>query len=418
MSKDYTKSPYIALTFQNFRFFLISKIFLTLGIQIQTVVVGWSIYELTKDPLSLGLIGLFEIIPNFSITLFGGHFADIYNRKKIVLSSLLVLIVASFSMYFFAHNLQNVSTQFAVWGFYFLVCVTGFCRGLLGPSMFSLMTECVPKDHYVNSTTWHSILWQLSFMLGAGSSGFIFTYAKEKSFLLIGTIFIFSFFAFCLIENFPNKKFEKIHHSIFQSIKSGIDFVFGEQVFLGAISLDLFAVLFGGAVALLPIFANEILMVGPEGLGFLKASPAIGSFAMAILLIYCPPKKHLGKLLHGAVFGFGLCMIGFSLSTNFILSLVLLFFSGAFDNISVVIRGTIMQTLTPMEMKGRVSAVNSIFIGSSNELGALESGIAAKVLGTAPSVLFGGIMTLCVVGVTWFSLPKLRKLDELKSLLT
>jgi predicted MFS family arabinose efflux permease len=248
-------------------------------------------------------------------------------------------------------------------------------------------------------------------MLGAGGSGFVYAFLEYKSYLVITAFMIFAIASFFFISKKPhlNKKDEKA--PMLGSIKSGIKFVFSNEIFLGAISLDLFAVLFGGAVALLPIFANDILKVGPEGLGFLKAAPSLGSFLMAFLLVYFPPVKNTGKKLLTAVFGFGICMIIFGISKNFYLSLAMLAISGAFDNISVVVRGTIMQTMIPSDMKGRVYAVNSIFIGSSNELGAFESGVAAKALGVVPSVVFGGAMTLFVVIMTYFKAPKLKNLE-------
>lgn len=400
------KDPYSALRFKDFRFFLTTKILLTMALQIQAVVVGWQVYELTKDPLSLGLIGLAEILPNFSVTLFAGHFADIYNRKKIVLTCLFVLICSSFCLYLtsaYPHSYQLLSI-------YFLIGISGFARGTLGPSMFSIMTECVPKEHYFNSTTWHSTLWQIAFMIGAGASGFVFNSIREKSYLFITLFVTCAFIAFLFISPKPQKHVSE-RGPIFASIKSGIKFVFRNEIFLGALSLDLFAVLFGGAVALLPIFANEILKVGPSGLGFLKAAPSFGSFLMASFLVFHPPAKNAGKKLFAAVFGFGICMIVFALSKNFVVSLIALAVSGALDNISVVVRGTIMQTLTPPEMKGRVSAVNSVFIGSSNEIGAFESGVAAKLMGVVPSVVFGGTMTLLIVIFTYFKAPKLRDLN-------
>lgn len=400
------KDPYSALRFSDFRFFLTTKILLTMALQVQAVVVGWQVYELTKDPLSLGLIGLAEILPNFSVTLFAGHFADIYNRKKIVFSCLMVLLLTSFSLYW--NGLNPGPHQ--LYAIYFFIGLSGFARGTLGPSMFSIMTECVPKDHYVNSTTWHSTLWQIAFMLGAGASGFIYSYIKESSYLLITTFVFLAIISFFFISPKPQKH-QSSRAPIFESIKSGIKFVFNNQIFLSALSLDLFAVLFGGAVALLPIFANEILQVGPQGLGFLKAAPSFGSFLMATYLVYYPPSNNAGKKLLLAVFGFGVCMIVFALSKNFYLSIFALAVSGALDNISVVIRGTIMQTLTPPDMKGRVSAVNSVFIGSSNEIGAFESGVAAKLMGVVPSVVFGGTMTLLIVIFTYFKAPKLKELN-------
>lgn len=401
------KDPYAALKYSDFRKFLFAKILITVAYQIQSVVVGWHIYELTKDPLSLGLIGLAEIIPNFSIALFAGHFADVYNRKKMVIFSYALFILSGILMWATSQYIprENQTTYL-----YLLVGVIGFSRGIGGPSMFSIMTECVPKEAYVNSTTWHSTLWQISFVIGAGISGFLYYWLSYDVYLFFTALLILASASVLLIKVNHEREIKK-HDNIFVSIKEGIHFVFNNQIFLGALSLDLFAVLFGGAVALLPIYANEILHVGPKGLGFLKAAPAVGSFTMAGLLVFFPPVKDSGKKLLLAVMGFGICMIIFGVSKNYYLSLFVLALSGAFDNISVVVRGTIMQTYTPAHMKGRVSSVNSLFIGSSNELGAFESGVAAKVLGVVPSVVFGGLMTLLIVAVTYIKAPNLTSLN-------
>ena len=407
MSTIVKKDPYAALKFHDFRFFLIVKVLITMAMQFQAVVVGWHIYSITHDPLSLGLIGLVEILPNFAVTLFAGHFADIYDRKKIVYSCIAVLVLCSLAIY----KISYAETAYKVGCIYFIIAISGVARGVLNPSLFSIMTECVTHEHRVNSTSWNSTLWQISFMLGAGSSGFLYAMIAYKTYLVISLLLIFSIIAFYFISKKPHLTKKDERAPMLKSIKSGISFVFKNEIFLGAISLDLFAVLFGGAVALLPIFANDILKVGPEGLGFLKAAPSLGSFLMAFLIVYFPPLKNTGKKLLWAVFGFGICMIIFGISKNFYLSLLVLALSGAFDNISVVVRGTIMQTMIPADMKGRVYAVNSIFIGSSNELGAFESGVTAKAMGVIPSVVFGGVMTLVVVGLTYFKAPKLKNLE-------
>lgn len=400
--------PYIALKFPDFRFFVVVKILMTIALQFQSVIVGWHIYSITHDPLSLGLIGLVEIIPNFSVTLFAGHFADLYDRKKIVFSCLAILFFCSLAL-FYTSTFISASKQ--VWFLYSIIAISGFARGVVSPSMFSIMTECVPKEHYVNSTSWHSTLWQIAFMLGAGGSGFLFSAISYHTYLVITFCIVLAMVSFYFISPKPhlNKADEKA--PMLDSIKSGVRFVFGNQIFLGAISLDLFAVLFGGAVALLPIYANDILKVGPQGLGFLKAAPSLGSFLMAAIVVHWPPVKNTGKKLLAAVFGFGICMIIFGISKNYYLSLFMLALSGAFDNISVVVRGTIMQSLVPADMKGKVYSVNSIFIGSSNEIGAFESGLAAKLMGVVPSVVFGGTMTLLVVIFTAFKAPELKNLN-------
>jgi MFS family permease len=400
--------PYISLKFPDFRFFVAVKILMTMALQFQAVIVGWHVYSITHDPLSLGLIGLVEIIPNFSVTLFAGHFADLYDRKKIVFSCLSALLLCSLGLYFTSYHVAVTEQLYLLYG---IIAVSGFARGIISPSLFSILTECVPKEHFVNSTSWHSTLWQIAFMLGAGASGFLFSAISYNVYLVISFFVIAAMVAFYFISPKPHLTKNDMKAPMFNSIKSGVKFVFSSQIFLGAISLDLFAVLFGGAVALLPIYANDILKVGPQGLGFLKAAPSLGSFLMAAIVVYWPPIRNTGKKLLFAVFGFGICMIIFGISKNFYLSIFVLALSGAFDNISVVVRGTIMQSMIPADMKGKVYAVNSIFIGSSNEIGAFESGLAAKVMGVVPSVVFGGTMTLLVVIFTYFKAPKLKNLN-------
>jgi len=402
--------PYIALRFSDFRFFVAVKILMTMALQFQAVIVGWHVYSITHDPLSLGLIGLVEIIPNFSVTLFAGHFADLYDRKKIVYYCLSALLLCSLGLYFTSYHIELSRQLYFLYG---IIAVSGFARGIIAPSLFSILTECVPKQHFVNSTSWHSTIWQIAFMLGAGASGFLFSAISYNAYLVITLFVLIGMVLFHFISPKPHLNKADAKAPIFDSIKSGIKFVFSSQIFLGAISLDLFAVLFGGAVALLPIYANDILKVGPQGLGFLKAAPSLGSFLMAAIVVYWPPVRNTGKKLLYAVFGFGICMIVFGISKNFYLSIFVLALSGAFDNISVVVRGTIMQSLIPADMKGKVYAVNSIFIGSSNEVGAFESGVAAKFLGVVPSVVFGGTMTLLVVIFTAIKAPNLKKLNFL-----
>ena len=402
MSTKIKNDPYSALRFRDFRFFLITKIMITMALQIQAVIVGWHVYAITHDPLSLGLIGLVEILPNFSVTLFAGHFADLYDRKKIVYICLSVLVLCSLGLFYADNNITWI---------YSVIAISGLARGVLNPAIFSIMTECVSKEHRVNSTSWNSTLWQISFMLGAGGSGFLYALIAYNSYLVITCLTLIAILAFYFISPKPHLTKNDIKAPMLPAIKSGVKFVFNNEIFLGAISLDLFAVLFGGAVALLPIFANDILKVGPQGLGFLKAAPSLGSFLMAAVVVYYPPIRNTGKKLLAAVFGFGICMIIFGISKNYYLSLLVLALSGAFDNISVVVRGTIMQTMIPPEMKGKVYAVNSIFVGSSNELGAFESGVTAKALGVVPSVVFGGAMTLFVVIMTYMRAPKLKNLE-------
>lgn len=401
--------PLAALRFKEFRFYILGRFFLTTAVNFQAVCVGWQVYELTKDPLSLGLIGLAEAIPYILIALFAGYVVDHYDRRKILMTAISVLILSSALLFFFSYN----STQLVSFGtapIFALIFITGLARGFISPSMFAIMSQVVPKKVFGNSSTWNSTVWQIGAVGGPAIGGFAYGFfGVAKAYLLNTFLFALSFFFFSFIATQAIIKSEKVER-LKESLTAGLRFVFSNQLLLSALSLDLFAVFFGGAVALLPMFADQVLMVGPKGLGVLRAAPAIGALLMAIVLTFYPLHKSAGKKLLYAVALFGMSSIAFALSNNFLLSVLFLALGGAFDNISVVIRTTIVQMETPDHMRGRVSSVNSIFIGSSNEIGAFESGFAARLLGLVPSVIFGGSMTLLVTGITAKFAPKLRNL--------
>lgn len=406
--------PYLALRQKEFQFFLFSRFFLTIGVQIIAVVVGWQIYKITHDPLSLGLIGLAEAIPSLVVALYAGHIADKVNRKKILLWCNMILVLCAGLMVLFTTPSVNIIELYGTSPLYAVIFIMGIARGFFGPAIFALLAQIVPREGYANAAAWNSTNWHIAAVAGPALGGLLYGFAGIHFTYIISTLAIgMGLVLMWLIKSKPlNKIEEKI--SLRESIMSGVRFVFSNQIVLGAMSLDLFAVLFGGAVALLPIFADKILHCGPEGLGFLRAAPAAGAVVMALIMAHRGNMKNAGKNLLACVAGFGICMILFAISTNFWFSLFVLFISGVFDNVSVVIRSTIVQLKTPDHMRGRVSAVNNIFIGSSNELGSLESGVAAKLMGTVTSVIFGGCMTLIVVGTTYFKAPKLRNLDMTK----
>jgi MFS family permease len=405
-------NPYAALQIRDFRLFILSRLFITLAIQIQGVVVGWQVYELTKDPLSLGLIGLAEAIPAITVSLYAGHIADIVERKKIILACVGLLAFCSAALLYFTTNLGAFLIQNSIFPIYAVIFVSGIARGFLSPANFSFMPQLIDRSLYQNAITWNSTIWESASVGGPMIGGLIYGFfGITAAYTADALMVVVALFCYLSIPNrtLPPASEEQ---GIWEKIKAGIKFVFNNQIILGAITLDLFAVLFGGAVALLPIFADEILNVGTVGLGFLRSAPAIGAVAMAVYITHHPIKKRIGKILLWCVAGFGLCMIGFSLSTSFWLSMGILIFSGMFDCVSVIVRSTLIHTLTPENMKGRVSAVNSIFIGSSNEIGMLESGVAAKLMGVVPSIIFGGCMTLAVVATTAWKATKLRLLDK------
>lgn len=377
----------------------------------QAVIFGWLIYSYTRDPFSLGLIGLAEAIPSISIALFGGHLADRMNRKKLILIFLFMLISVSAILTWFT---LDAETNFKLYGtlpVYIMIFLTGAARGVLGPTIAAFAAQLVPKNMYANASAWSSTVWQLGAVIGPATAGLVYGFYGPFAASMFVCLFLgAAIISYMQIASKPVNAM-KADIGLIESLASGIKFVMHNKVMLSAITLDLFAVLFGGAVALLPMFADKILDVGAEGLGILRAAPAFGAVIMALILAYKPPVVNAGNKLLISVAGFGVCMILFALSTNFYLSLALLALSGMLDSVSVIIRSTIMQTLTPDEMRGRVSAVNTIFIGSSNEIGAFESGLAARIMGLVPSVIFGGTMTLLVVLASYKFAPSLRKLN-------
>ncbi|SIT94967.1 MFS transporter [Pontibacter indicus] len=404
--------PYAVLRLPEFRLYISARLCITLAMQIQAVVVGWQIYAITNDVFSLGLIGLAEAIPSIFVSLYAGYVADTVPRKRIIVTVVAVLMFCSLALLYFTMDISRVLPLYGVLPIYVVIFISGIARGFMGPAVFSFMPQLVAdKQLYANAITWSSTTWQAASLVGPALGGLVYGfYGITAAYAVDVLLVLLSLMAFALIggKALP----ENVNpQNMVDSLRSGLRFVFGNQVILNAISLDMFAVLFGGAVALLPVFASDILLVGPQGLGFLRAAPAVGSVAMAIWMAYHPITLKAGKIMLWCVAGFGLSLIFFGLSTSFWLSLVLLVLSGAFDSISVIIRSTLLHTLTPEYMKGRVSSVNSIFIGSSNEIGAFRAGAMAKVMGAVPSVVLGGAITLLVVGVTALKADKLRKLD-------
>ena len=400
MKKLLSANAFAVLHFRNFRLYLLLRILLTMGTLMQSVIVGWQIYDITHNVLWLGFIGLTEVIPQVGISLFAGHYVDIWNRRKIAGYTTVIMVVGAIILLVYSANISYFATRYGVLPIFITIFLTGLARGIMSPTLTAMLGQLIPRNLYPNAATWSSANWQMAAMLGPALGGLIYGYAGIISaYSIVLALYVCSFLMILFIKIHKHEIVDS-SEGIFARIRSGISFVFKTPELLGAFALDMFAVLFGGAVAMLPVFASDILNTGPQGLGILRACPAAGATLMAVILMFRPPVKKTGKILFTAVTGFGLCMIGFALSGNFILSSVILILSGAFDNISVVIRGTILQLFTPDHMRGRVASVNSIFIGSSNELGAFESGVAAKLMGLVPSVIFGGCMTMAVIVAT------------------
>ncbi len=411
MKSWFSGEAFAVIHVRNFRFYLSYRIFMTMASLMQSVIVGWQIYAISHNVLWLGFIGLAEVIPQIGISLFAGHYIDLWNRRKIVNYTTLLLIFGALILLIYSADATYFSERFGIIPIFITIFLTGLARGILGPAQVALLGQLVPRNLYANAATWNSANWQVAAVMGPAIGGLIYGFwGIIPAYSLVLGLYTLSFFMIMLIKIGRHEVIETTE-GVFTRIRSGINFVFKTPELLGAFTLDMFAVLFGGAVAMLPVFASDILHIGPQGLGLLRACPAIGATLMAFLLMFRPPMRETGKILFICVLGFGLCMIGFGLSKSFILSGLLLILSGAFDNVSVVIRGTILQLYTPDEMRGRVASVNSIFIGSSNELGAFESGVTAKLMGLVPSVVFGGIMTLAVVFTTIRVNKPLRKLS-------
>jgi MFS family permease len=405
--------PYASLRIPNFRWFIISLLTMNVATQLQAVVVSWQIYALTRDPLSLGLIGLAEALPFIGFALPAGHLADRESRLRIARVALGALLACSVSLLWFTVQ-PGLIQPGRVWPIYLVIFVSGIARSFLQPSRTALSAEVVPRPLYPNAVTWRSSSWQLAAVLGPALGGLIYGFGSvTAAYVVDASLMLAALAAIARIRHAPAAR-ARSGESVRESLGTGIRFVWGQPVVLGALALDLFSVLFGGATALLPVFADAILHVGPEGLGVLRAAPAAGAVVMSLVLAHRPPLRRAGRTLLVNVALFGISMIGFGLSRSFALSLVALGVSGMVDTVSVVVRSTLLQVLTPEHLLGRVSSVNAIFIGSSNEIGAFESGVAAKLLGTVPSVVAGGLATLVVVAVTALRVPELRRLREIR----
>ena len=410
------RDPYAALRHPKFSRYIVCLFALTLGIQIQGTVVGWQIYDLTKDPFALGMIGLAEALPAISMALYAGHVADRHDRRRVALMALWVLVLCSAALWFLAGPGSlgvELLSRTRLTAIYSVIVLSGLARAFLQPARQALSAELVPRALFANAITWRSGSWQLAAVIGPALGGLLYAlggaslaYAVDAALMLFAVGVLVS-----IAHRSPAR--EATHEGVYESVKGGVAFVFGEPVLLGALTLDLFSVFFGGAVALLPIFAAEILHVGPTGLGVLRASPAIGAVIMSVFVARRRDWDRTGHVLLWSVAGFGVCMVLFGLSTSFYVSVGLLIASGMFDMVSVVIRSTLLQSRTPEALLGRVSSVNQIFIGSSNEIGMFESGLTARWWGTARSVVIGGVATLgVVVAIAWL-IPTLRTLKRL-----
>lgn len=418
------KDPYAALRYKEFNLFILVRFALVFAWSMQFIIIEWQVYALTKDPLYIGLIGLMEIIPALGMALFAGHIVDQKEKRNLLALCIALFSIISFGLFWITSPsvFETWSTKQILYCIYALVFFGGLLRSFFGPTIFSLVALIVPKKTYPNAATWNSSTWQMARVLGVTFAGFSIGWLGENEQMGVhwSLCIVFGLVMFSLIMLYQIKRKPilnpNIGEPVVKSLKEGVSFVFKTKAILGALTLDMISVLFGGAIALAAVFATDILKVGPEGFGILVAAPNIGSFLTMLVTAYIPIVKKAGIKLLVAVFGFGLSIIAFGLSTVFWLSVAALFFSGVFDGVSMVIRQTILQLKTPDHMRGRVSSVNSMFVGSSNELGAFESGLTAKLMGTVTAVVFGGTMTLITVITTGLVSPSFRKLDLTKDL--
>jgi len=412
--------PYAALRFKEFNVFLLLRFALVFGWSMQFVVIEWQVYSMTNDELSLGIIGLCEFLPAFLIAPFAGHIVDRKEKRNLFMLCIALFSLISFGLYWLTSSTIETSwqTNTILYCVYGLVFFGGVLRAFFGPTIFSLIALIVPKKAYPNAATWSSSTWKGANVFGALCGGFLIAWIGVH--YTLGIIFLLVMLALVLVFQIDRKPVlnKLTNESIKESLKSGLQFVFNDKVILGALTLDMIAVLFGGAVAIFAVFAKDILDAGPKGFGLLNAALSSGSIITMVATTYIPITKNTGKKLLISVFGFGVCMIIFGASKLMWLSVLALFFSGVFDGISMVVRQTILQLKTPDDMRGRVGAVNSMFVGSSNELGALESGIAAKLFGAPLAVMLGGTVTLITVIVMSVKNKPLKLLDLTKDIET
>lgn len=375
--------------------------------------VGWWMYELTNAPFAIGLIGLAEVVPALSLALYAGHVIDISEKRTLLLKGVFGYLICAGTLLFVSTSYfsSHYSKAIIIGGIYTIIFITGIIRAFSGPVFGAIVGQMVPRNILPNAITWNQGIYLSASVVGHASAGFCIAFIKNTGTLAVAVILLAA--ALFMLSKIYEKPAAAITGAkrTWESVREGLNFVFSTKEVLGALSLDLFAVLFGGAVAMVPVYARDILHVGPIGFGWLNGATDLGSIVMVIALTFFPLKTQQGRKLLFVVAGFGLCIIVFGITKIFWVSFAALLVSGLLDAISVVVRGTIVQMKTPDEMRGRVMSVNSMFINSSNELGQFESGLTAKLMGVVPSVVFGGVMTLLVVIVTWVKAPSLRKME-------
>lgn len=401
--------PYAVLKLRDYRLYFVGNFIAYFGLHMQTTAIGWDIYVRTGSKLALGFAGLVQFLPVISLFLIAGHVADRFNRKWTVVITALLMAVASGGLSMISY------LQLDYRWMYLCIFFVGLARAFQQPAKQSLLPLVVPHEHFTNAVTWNSSSFHTASVVGPAAGGLLIKWFGTPTIVYVLDATAALVFVGMLIVMRLHSVQQTEQSFTARELVAGFRFVRRERVILGAIALDLFAVLFGGAVMLLPVYAEDILKIGPAGLGWMRAAPAVGALMMAVFIAHRPPWKRTGHVLLISVTGFGIATILFGISTWLWLSLLMLFLTGAFDNVSVVIRHTLVQTLTPDELRGRVSAVNSLFIGASNELGGFESSVVAHWFGPVVSVVSGGIGTIIVVAITAMKLPELRNYGRLGS---
>jgi MFS family permease len=412
MTEERRSTALEVLRIPEYRNFIITRFFYIMALRMVTTIVGWRIYEITHNPLAIGLIGLSEFLPAFCLALYAGHIIDRSDKRALLIFThcSYLLCAAGLIVLSIGSVVQAIGNHWLQWLTYAVIFCTGVIRAFAGPTLNAIIAQIVPREKLPNAVTLNTSAFLFASVTGHATAGFLIAHTSYLfSFSMVGVYVVISLLFLLTLS--PKQIMAAGEKKTWESIKDGLRFVYRTREVLGAITLDLFAVLFGGAVAMIPVYARDILQVGPQAFGWLNAAEDIGSITMILIMTLFPLRRRQGLILFYAVAGFGACIILFGISRWYLLSFFALLGSGLLDGISVVVRGTILQLKTPDALRGRVSSVNSMFINSSNELGQFESGIMARLLGIIPSVVFGGCMTIGVVIFTWFNAPSLRKME-------
>jgi MFS family permease len=413
MAIKFQKESLAPLQEKEFRLYILARFLYIMGLRMVATVVAYKLFQLTQSSLAIGLVGLSEFIPVFCLALYAGHVIDKSDKRSLLLKGIIsyaFCVIALIALTLTSVE-QKLGVQKSEYCFYVIIFLTGIIRAFAGPTSNAIVSQLVPRNVLQFASNISSSTWLIASITGHASAGFFIAWFGVNTTFLI--ILGYTTTAAILVAQISKKPVLNISKTTaaLESVREGLRFVFTNKIMLGAISLDLFAVLFGGTVALIPEFASKVLAVGPIGFGWLNAASDLGSMSVIVLLTIFPMRQKQGKRMMLSVAGFGACIIIFGLSNIYAISFAALCVSGMCDGISVMVRGTILQLTTPDEMRGRVSSVNSMFINSSNELGMMESGLASRVFGLIPSVIMGGCITILVVLVTWFKAPTLKKLE-------